>query len=153
MSHGLVYHYFRSKEEIYYELLERAANLLSQSLVMIEKMPLTPLEKVRFIAHFILAGMESHEDFAYFFLIITHASVMDVPDNLRKLKDVSNTVLQTFAKILSVGQKSGEITEGDTLEMTLVFFASIQGLAIYNLSMANFEMPHSEILINMVRKT
>lgn len=152
MSHGLVYHYFRSKEEIFYELLKRAMETSSQSLLMVDKMPLSPIEKVRQTARYILGGIENYEDSAYYFLIVVHASVMEAPEHIRELIDISNISLKTLAKILEEGQKAGEIAEGDPAGMTMTFFAAIEGLALYKLSMENFKMPDPEILVNMIKK-
>ena len=47
ISHGLLYHYFSSKEEMFYVLVRRAVDTAVQSLLMVENLPLPPLEKVR----------------------------------------------------------------------------------------------------------
>lgn len=153
MSHGLVYHYFASKEEIFYALLKRAMTASSQSLVDVEAMPLSPIEKVRQTAKFILGGLDRFEDFAYYFLIVAHASVMETP--VTEHEDIltsSNVAIQAMERILKAGQEAGEVKEGDAPGMSLAFFAAIQGLAIYKLAMADFSMPDPEILVNMVKK-
>lgn len=153
VSHGLVYHYFSSKEEIFYDLLKRAMSTSAQSLRMVDQMALTPLEKVRKTAHYILENMAAYEDTAYYFLIVTHASVMDVPADIKALMDVSNVAVQTLSKIIAEGQKEGEIVVGDPMGMTIAFFAAIEGITIYKLSMENFVMPDPELLVNMVKKS
>jgi AcrR family transcriptional regulator len=152
MSHGLVYHYFRSKEEIFYELLKRAMMTSSQSLLLVDKMPVSPLEKVRETARYILGSINSYQDSAHYFLMVLHASVMEAPEDIRELMSLSNITLQTFGRIVTEGQKMGEIREGDPQEMTIAFFAAIQGIALYKLSMENFKIPDPEILVNMLKK-
>jgi AcrR family transcriptional regulator len=153
MSHGLVYHYFKSKEEIFYELLKRAMWVSTQSLMMVEGMPLSPIEKVRQTAKYILGAIADFEDTAYYFLIVTHASIMEGPDVEReKYIHDSNIAIQAFVRFLQAGQEAGEVREGDPLEMSIVFFSAIQGLAMYKLSMQDFKMPDPEILVNMVKK-
>ena len=153
MSHGLVYHYFRSKEEIFYALFKRAMETSAQSILMVDAMKLTPLEKVRQTARYILGAMEGHEDSAYYFMMVVHASVMDVPEEIKMLLDESNTALGTFAKILAEGQRTGEIAEGDPAGMAMTFFAAIEGLAIYKLAIADFRMPDPELLVRMLQKS
>jgi len=153
MSHGLVYHYFKSKEEIFYELLRRAMHTSSQSLLMVEKMPVSPIEKVRQTAKYILGGIEDFEESAYYFLIVIHASVMEGPGKEKeKMMSDSMVSMQAMVRILKAGQEAGEIGQGDPLGMTLVFFAAIQGLAMYKLAIEDFKMPDPEILVNMVKK-
>jgi AcrR family transcriptional regulator len=151
MSHGLVYHYFKSKEEIFFELVKRALGASSQSLKQVAGMPLTPLEKVRYTAEFILGIIDNLQDSAYYFLIVIQALVMEGPDELKKLMYESNSAIETMARILAEGQQTGEIRLGDPLEMSVAFFAAIQGLAVYKLAMEDFKMPEPEILVNMVK--
>lgn len=152
MSHGLVYHYFKSKEEIFLELLKRAMQTSSQSLLMVENMPVSPIEKVRHAANYILGGIENFEESAYYFLIVTHASVMEgAGEEGEELLRMSNISLKSLTRILQSGQEAGEIREGDPFAMATVFFAAIQGLAIYKLAMEGFHMPDPEILVGMVK--
>lgn len=153
MSHGLVYHYFASKEEIFYALLKRAMDASAESVVMVENLPLPSIEKVRQTAKYILGGMEKYEDSAYYFLIVIHASVMENTDEAHQaLMSTSNIALQSMARTLKAGQEAGEVAQGDTLDMATAFFAAIQGLALYKLSAKDFRMPDPELLVNMVKR-
>lgn len=152
MSHGLVYHYFRSKEEIFLTLLKRAIEKSIQSVTLVEQAPMAPLEKVRAIANYILGGIENYEDSAYYFLIVLHASVMEVPKEMDELLSSSSISVQSLGRVLSEGQKAGEICEGDPIGLAITFFAAIQGLAVYKLAMTGFKMPDPEILVNIVKK-
>lgn len=153
LSHGLVYHYFKSKEEIFYVLLERAMQTATQTLTSVESLPLSPLDKVRQTAKYILGGMDSFEDSAYYFLIVAHASVMESPGpQYKELMDISAIPVQVMTRILIEGQQAGEVMEGDVLSMALTFFAAIEGLAIYKLAIEEFKMPDPEIIVNMVKK-
>jgi AcrR family transcriptional regulator len=153
MSHGLVYHYFKSKEDIFYELLKRAMTASSQTLLEVEGMPLSPIEKVRQTAKFILGGIAGFKDSAYYFLIVAHASVMETPGaQYEELINNSEIPLQAMARILAAGQQAGEIKDGDVYGMALTFFAAIQGLALFKLAAEDFNMPDPEILVNMVSK-
>jgi AcrR family transcriptional regulator len=153
MSHGLVYHYFKSKEEIFYALLTRAMQTSSQSILSVEQIPIPSLEKIRQIARYILGGIESFEDSAYYFLIVTHASIMESPSAEHKdLMSSSGAALQSFSRMIKAGQEAGDIKDGDPFGMALVFFAAIQGLAMYKLAMTDFKMPDPEILVNMIKK-
>jgi AcrR family transcriptional regulator len=152
MSHGLVYHYFKSKEEIFFELLKRAMATSVQSVTSLETMQMSPLEKVRSIAGYILGGIENYEDSSYYFLIVLHASVMEVPQEMEELMSSSAVSVQAMARIVQEGQKAGEIREGDPFGMAITFFAAIQGLAVYRLAISGFKMPDPEILVNLFKK-
>lgn len=153
LSHGLVYHYFKSKEAIFYTLLDRAVKTSAQSLLMVEQMPLSATEKVRQTASFILSGVENYADSAYYFLIVLHAATMEGPgEEKESLLSESYIATESMARILKAGQESGDIREGDPYGMAMVFFGAIMGLAVYKLYVKGFVMPDPEILVNMVRK-
>ena len=125
----------------------------SQSILTAEKLPLSPIEKVRQIAKYILGGIEHFEESAYYFLIVVHASVMEGPgSDQNKMLENSSITIQSMVRILTAGQELGEIREGDPLDMAMVFFSAIQGLAIYKLAVEDFKMPDYEILVDMLKK-
>lgn len=153
MSHGLVYHYFKSKEEIFYELVDRALSTSGESLLMVEAMPMSPLQKVRETAKYILGGIDQWEDTSYYFLIVIHASMMDMTaEEKEKVFSNSQVAMESMMRMLKQGQELGEVRQGDPLEMAIMFFAAIQGVAFYKLSMPNFRLPDPELLVAMVKK-
>jgi len=151
ISHGLAYHYFHSKEEIFYELLKRAMQASSESILVAERMPGRPADKIRMIAGYIMDAIGKFEDTAYYFMIVTHASVMEgQSEENRRLLEESAAGLEAMVRILKAGQEAGEVREGDAEAMATTFFAALQGLAMYKLSSASFVMPNPGILVNMV---
>lgn len=152
VSHGLVYHYFGSKEDIFFELLKRAVDTSSESLLMMERMPVSPIEKVRNTARYIMGGLSDFEESAYYFLIVVHAGIMEGLGEDKKEYANASTAIDTMAGILAEGQKAGEVRDGDTRGMALIFFSAIQGLAMYRLAMRDFTMPDPELLVNLVKR-
>ena len=152
ISHGLVYHYFKSKEEMFYELLKRAMQQSSESILKVEIQSIHPIDKVRQITRYILSGIQNYEDTAYYFMIVAHASVMEnIGEEYEKLLSGSNRTMKSMARIVKAGQEARQILPGDPMEITVSFFAAIQGLAIYKLAMDDFTMPDPDILVNMLR--
>ncbi|HEY9766457.1 MAG TPA: helix-turn-helix domain-containing protein, partial [Chroococcales cyanobacterium] len=66
MSQGLVYHYFKSKEEIFVELIRTAFQKLNAACDALEKMPLPPKEKISLAFEELLKGLRESEDAALF---------------------------------------------------------------------------------------
>ncbi len=150
LSHGLVYHYFASKEEMFFELVRTAVYYSGQSLLMVDAMPLEPIEKVRQTAKYIMGGIEDGQETSYYFLIVTHAAVMEESPERNRCFEGSDVSLNTMAKVLREGQALGQVREGDTAGMSVMFFSAIMGLAIYNITMEGFKMPDPELLVSMV---
>ena len=149
VSHGLVYHYFGSKEEVFSELLHRAIMGTTQSLAAAEKMDGSPIEKLRGLAQAIINNIGSYEDAAFYFMIVIHAAIMESPKENREFVEGS---AESIVKIIIEGQKKDEIRDGDPFGLAMVFSAAIQGLAIYKLTIKDFVMPDSEIFVNMLKK-
>lgn len=150
LSHGLVYHYFASKEEMFFELVRTAVYYSGQSLLMVDAMPLPPIEKVRQTAQYIMSGISAGLETSYFFLIVTHAAVMEESAERNRSLEGSEVSLNTMAKMLREGQQAGQVREGDAMGMSVMFFSAIMGLAIYNITMEGFKMPDPELLVSMV---
>ena len=151
LSHGLVYHYFDSKEEVFYTLVRQALQVSGDSLLMVDAMPIAPIEKVRQTATYIMNGIAAGQETSYYFLIVMHASVMEGPGRDRYIAG-SDAAIHTMVKILSEGQQAEQVREGDTMGMSIMFFSAIMGLAVHNLTMPGFSMPDPELLVNMVKK-
>ena len=60
--------------------------------------------------------------------------------------------MDTMVKILSAGQRAGQVREGDTMGMSVMFFSAIMGLAVHNLTIPGFAIPDPELLVNIVKK-
>ena len=151
VSYGLVYHYFSSKEEIFSELLKRAMSGSGETILMAERMQASPAEKIRMIAKQIMGALEDFEDTAYYFLIVTYASMMEeMSCENKRLIGESGIAVAAMVRILAEGQKTGEVKKGDPEEMAMVFFAAIQGLAMYKLTSPSFKMPDSNIAANVL---
>ena len=150
LSHGLVYHYFASKEEIFFELVHTAVKVSGESLLMVDGLPLPPIEKVRQTAKYIMGGITAGQETSYFFLLVTHAAMMEESPERNRSLEGSEVSLNTMAKMLREGQQAGQVREGDTMGMSVMFFSAIMGLAVYNITMEGFKMPDPELLVNMV---
>jgi AcrR family transcriptional regulator len=69
LSHGLVYHYFKSKEEIFTTLVKRAIEGSSLVVQYAKQQSGSPLEKLRWMTRMILESIAGEG--AYLFFIMT----------------------------------------------------------------------------------
>jgi AcrR family transcriptional regulator len=154
LSHGLVYHYFRSKDAIFTELVRRAVRGAARTLLEIEKLPLEPLEKIRAITSGILGSIDQSADTAYYFFLMMQAYTSDAnPEEARELMRNSNEPAEVLLRIVLEGQAKGQIREGDPAGYVTAYWAAVQGLAVYKVWMgAGFRMPDSGLLVRMFEK-
>lgn len=155
MAQGLIYHYYKSKEDIYVELVEDALDKMNIAVFMLKDLPLAPHEKIRLAIVELLNTIESSDDFTQTCRLITQAANSTaIPENAKKLIEEKRDIpYQEIAKIMADGQKEGTIIKADPNELAVIFWTSINGLAIYKATRQNsVAMPEARILINMFLK-
>lgn len=151
-SHGLVYHYFPSKEELFAALVERAlfgATFVSQGALA---QPGSPLDQLRWMLTLMLGGVQQQPDF---FLVMVQAVTSDaVPRATRDLAIHQGAVSQAaVTQLIAAGQAAGQITAGDPEQLAIVLLAMINGLAIGVSAdptlMAKY--PDAEVLLKLLK--
>lgn len=154
ISQGLLYHYYKSKEEIFVELLRDAYDKMIAALLALEGLPLSPLEKIRMAIEKLLQGFAGNKDTAYYYLLINQASIFEaIPDEAKEIVKSRSLLHEVITRIVIDGQKDGTFKNYDAKDMTVVFWTSLNGLAIYNAVQGeNFKPPDANILIGMFIK-
>ena len=87
ISQGLTYHYFKSKEELFVELVETAYQASSALFNMIEEMPGSPRDKLDSLAMGISQNGFSEESLPYFQLIWQALTIDPAPDKVKKMNE------------------------------------------------------------------
>lgn len=152
MSQGLLYHYFRSKEEIFTELIREAFEKMNAGARGLEASPMPPGEKIRFALTQLLQGIEESEDFAATVMLIAQAGISDVtPAEAQAILSSESMVpYEVVERIMLAGQQDGSIKQHDARELSLVFWTTIKGLALHKAVYgAAFKAPDVNILTSM----
>ena len=133
ISQGLIYHYYKSKEEIYIELISIAFSRMNEACRWLEDQALAPAEKIEYAITELLKLLEVDENAArYHFLIAQSTASEAIPEEAKEIIKKENTYpYESIARIIREGQKDGSIRQHDPEELALVFWTSINGLAIY----------------------
>lgn len=155
ISLGLIYHYYTSKEEIYVELIRTAFELLNGACRWLAGQPMAPGERIGFAIKELLKGLAQNEDAARYHLLIAQATASEaIPAAAKAIIDRENTFpYESIARIMAEGQKDGTIRGGDAKELALVFWTSVNGLAIYKAVHGDkFSAPSAAILTRMFFK-
>jgi AcrR family transcriptional regulator len=127
VSHGLTYHYFTSKEEIFRQLIVRAMQGTERILCEARARKGTVTERL----HWLISTMiEGTKDSADDMLIVQQAAICEaVPSDVRELVLNGPPVLvQLMSELLREGQLRGEIIAGDADQLALLLLSCIQGI-------------------------
>lgn len=153
ISQGLFYHYFKSKEELYVYLIKRGFANLNEACRWLEAQEMSPGEKISFALRELIKLLDEDENAARYHLLIAQASVSEaIPAEARTIIEKENKFpYASMAGIMARGQEAGEIKkEYSPEELALVFWTSINGLAIYRAVHGKlFTAPDSSILATM----
>jgi AcrR family transcriptional regulator len=134
LSYGLVYHYFRDKEELFIELVRRAVGggvMVTQAALDAEG---PPLERLHALCEEMVEGI--HDNPEYLLLVIQATTQESLPMEAREsIARLSEQTYQNLTALIRECQAAGQVVGGDPRELTELYFAVIQGLAISRYSM------------------
>ena len=155
MSQGLIYHYYKSKEEIFTWLIGSAMAKMNEAALNLEKLPVSAKEKIIIAIEGLLKGFNENADTANYYFLITQTALSDAyPEDAKEIIRTQNDVKYgVITRILKQGQIDGTIKTHDANEMATLFFSSINGLALNKAIYGQrFKMHDSNILLSMFLK-
>ena len=127
VAYGLVYHYFKSKEEILNELFLERWDVMLEAISAIdarEEMPVR--EKLSMVAGFIIDSYRNEPDLMKVIIVeVTRAANSFGRLHLEKIREAYNGI----AQIVEGGRRSGELKESISAEFAaMCFYGAIEQL-------------------------
>ena len=114
VSYGLAYHYFKSKEDVFVELVDHAVNSIGSVIQEVRKTDENPLEQIREIAGRVFSSIDNNEASGYYYVLVMGAITQEsVPVPAGKIIERAMEYLKDFVSIISRGQQDGLIRDGD----------------------------------------
>jgi len=155
MAQGLVYHYYKSKDEIYYDVIENAFNKMNEAVSKLKAMDLPSHEKIKAALIELVKTINTSDSFNQTVRIITSASnSVAIPENVKELlAEKRDMPYQIISEIIAAGQKEGTIVDGNPYELSVLFWTFINGLSIYKSTREEIiSLPSPEILFQTFLK-
>jgi AcrR family transcriptional regulator len=155
MSQGLIYHYYKSKEEVFVWLIGDAMEKMNAAALELEKIPVSAKEKIIIAADALMKGFDQKKHTAHYYFLITQTALSEsFPQEAKEIVKTQNNVkYDVITKIFEEGQKDGTIKDFNPREMATLFFSSINGLALNKAIYGNcFKMPDKNIFLSMFLK-
>lgn len=155
-SQGLVYHYFKSKEEIFTELIRDAFEKMNAACLGLEAMDLPPRQKVELALTELINSFAQHVDAACMHILIAQATMTQaVPKEAKAVIKKQNMLpYEVMERIMAAGQKEGSITrDRPAKELALLFWTTIKGLAMHKAAHdTDYQPPDPGIIMRMFLK-
>jgi AcrR family transcriptional regulator len=140
ISHGLVYHYFKTKDELFSLLIQDAVDTSISSIEGLYELPGSPLDRIRILTEHIL----DKENTPYFMLIYQAVHSDGVPEAAKRT--IQQYPLQAYIDrllpLFREGQQAGELADGDLEEIVGNYFTILSGIMVlgegYRIPSADF---------------
>jgi AcrR family transcriptional regulator len=135
LSYGLVYHYFRDKEELFVELVQRAVGggVTVTQAALDDAGP--PLERLHALCEEMVEGIRQDPD--YTVVVIQAIAQESLPEDAREpIARLSQQTYDNVTELIRQCQVAGQVVGGDPRELAELYFAVIQGLAVSRYTMS-----------------
>ena len=124
ISQGLLYRYFKSKDDVFSELLERAVQGAVQRAQAVNGLPGTPWEKLLWLTEQFLNGMSQEPMYHQIF-----SQALALPGRTREIIKQLGTLRDVLYQLVIEGQASGQIAKHDPDQEVLLYLCCLYGLA------------------------
>lgn len=137
MAQGLLYHYYPSKESIYIDLVKDALDKMIEASLALKAMDTSAQEKIDIALRELFHTIEVSDSFAQTCCLIAQiADIVPQGEDKKCIEQKKNEPYRIVAEIIRQGQTEGSLAAGDPNELSLLFWSTINGLAIYRISHA-----------------
>ena len=132
LSHGLFYHYFTSKEELYIEVIQEILQDFIDIVAEADELQKSALGKMEWLTDISHTG--SIREGVYRHILILQALYSDHLSEPIKLEIVGlyKKAVDGIAAIIREGQEEGHFIEGDPEELATYHLALAHGLLLWN---------------------
>ncbi|MCL1696654.1 TetR/AcrR family transcriptional regulator [Lysinibacillus sp. BPa_S21] len=154
LSHGLVYHYFDSKDEIFSMLVKKASNSSIEIIQKAIEHKGSPLEKLKWMTEQILNNLIDSEHTLLFWIMIQASTSDAIPNEVKELltRDNALSPVDCILPLIVAGQEKGEIISANPVTLAVTYFAFIQGLAINIIQWTECPIPDANMLMKIFTK-
>lgn len=132
LSHGLFYHYFTSKDELYLEVIKDIQNDFIGLVEQATRLQTTPLGKLEWLTNATHSG--SFREGVYRQLLVLQSLYSNQLNEAAKLELVAlyKVAEDGIALIIEEGQKEGQFIDGDPNELAIYHLSLAHGLLLWN---------------------
>lgn len=149
MSVGLLFHYFKSKENLYEELIKCG---ISGPMSVMTDTKKDPLEFFENTTEKIFYAIKTQPLSSKMFVLMNQAFYNDAaPQSVKDMmKDFD--ILTPTSMLIQEGQRNGTIREGDPYALAIAFWCAILGIAEQMVITPGLPCPESDWIIDILRK-
>jgi len=153
-SHGLFYHYFKNKAEVFLELMKIAEERSSRKRKEEQDFGKVPaISAIRIIVTHMIDEIYLEDESPYFLYMFVNMHLQKtLPEPpVGKARGPKKTFFHFFIDLIARGQKEGDVSGGDPKEFAIIYYSIIKGLCYTRLSMSKKPVtkPSPDIIMNL----
>jgi hypothetical protein len=156
LSQGLLYHYFKTKDEVFTELFKNSFVITGIPGYTVQQ-DISPFEKIKNIVNMIIS-MAFEGDGLYYWHIVNQAYISEaIPVGVKEIIGKKKSALSdSIIPIIIEGQKLGQIAKDDPLKLYTTFYSILNGLAMQVMRSRNIPdypilLPDADIIMRIFR--
>ena len=142
---------FSSVDDILCSIITRAAAVSNESVLGIGNTPLSPKKKLEILTNTMLSGMDANIELAEEFVLMMKMETEDIYSST--VQEYCGAPIFCVAKIIEEGQRRGEFVDGDSTELSKLYWMYVQGIAVICISYGEgFNPPDSKYVYGFLMK-
>ncbi|MBN1522977.1 MAG: TetR/AcrR family transcriptional regulator [Spirochaetales bacterium] len=130
LSKGLVYHYFPSKEKVFFHLVETALEISKRTWNEALNSTGTAWEKIKRLTEYLVRSSFTEENFLYSCIILQAMTQSKSVPGLLEFIGMNGKHYQLFPPLIVEAQQAGDIEQGDPGVIISAYFAMFHGYTL-----------------------
>ena len=153
-SHGLLYHYFKTKDDLFVAVLEKAKKIVYEDILINVDKNQGSTALLKGVLNAYLDALKSPDDkytCAFYLLINLHYQKQVSPQIFNNYGEIQ--IFGGAKRLIEKGKEDGSFRNLDTNEMLATLIATLRGLCYTRLYLgSDFICPNVDILMNIVKE-
>ena len=154
-SHGLLYHYFRSKEDLYKAVIEKRVRPIASCVTRgIDRSQKAKFVLTDVVDNFLRELKSDNDEFAWALALLLDIHLQAVINPKVKSVEKDKKVYDWVFELIERGKQEGDFNDLNSKELVISILALFKGLSYNRIKIGHkrFLCPHTEIIMNMVLK-
>lgn len=153
ISHGLLYHYFNGKEEMFTAIVEQSLQATLHLTSAAKERPGTAWDRIAWLFDIMVNGARKNPNA----LLVIIQAVTSEPGPTGTQELMEQFGIPSFANVVELiraGQKAGDVVDGDPRALAVALLACVQGTGISAVTGTRDPeiLPESDLMLRMLQK-
>lgn len=159
ISQGLIYHYYKSKDELYFDVVDKSMSSANELINMVKMYNLKGWSAICAVVKGLIEWLNNGGEGKLRFIFMNQVPLLNpMPKEVQEALKGSLRINEWTAENIKEAQKEGIVIHGNPNELAAIFWAMIQGVITNNVLMERMGLeelntiPEEEMLLKILKK-